>query len=329
MRPRSGARLGPGEAPGLALQTLQTFKGLDYICKKILEYGMERIMQIENIGNRVQVGPAQLPDLHNLMRTACTVLDLPPVPLYVEMNPVPNAYTYGVSQPFVIMTTGLLDLLTPDELLGALGHELGHVLCRHVLYRIVAENISTITTMIGQATLGIGKLLSQGLVLALLEWYRKSEYTADRAGLLTVQDPNIMVSTLMKLAGGASRWTQNMNQEAFLKQADQYDALDESTLNKAYKFLQQVNLSHPIPVLRAKEINTWGQSFEYRPCQPLCGYCKATVGDKDAFCPSCGSPVAGAEFGKKRGGSRPANCPSCLAAVPGGFEQCPVCGKAL
>lgn len=322
-----------------ALETLQAFKGLDFLCKKVLEYGLERIYHIENIGNRVEVGPSQLPELHQMMRTACTVLDLPPVALFVEMSPMPNAFAAGASQPTIVVTTGLLDLMEPAEIQAVLGHELGHVLCRHGLYRLVARNISVITTMLGQATLGIGKLLSQGLVLALLEWYRKSEFTADRAGLLVCQDVNVMISVMMKLAGGASRWTRAMNQQAFLKQAEKYDAFDDSLLNKAYKVLQQVDMSHPIPVLRAREISNWGQSaafrkilagdYEKRPkSRPTCGYCATKVTDTDNFCPSCGAPLPFQEAPKKAR-REVANCAACLAVVPVEFEACPLCGLTL
>jgi len=323
-----------------ALKTLQGFKGLDFICKKVLEYGAERIMHIENVGNRVRVGPGQLPELYGMVHHACLTLDLPPVDLYVEMSPIPNAFTYGVTRPFVVITTGLMDLMTPEELVGVLGHELGHVLCRHVLYRIVARNISEITSILGQATLGVGRLISQGLVYALREWYRKSEYSADRAGLLVCQDPKIMVSIMMKLAGGSNRYTKHMNPEAFLEQAREYDDLDDSHLNRAYKFLQDIELTHPIPVLRAKEIDKWSRSRDYQSVlagdyekrpkgRPQCGYCKAKVPDSDSFCPSCGAPVSGADLPRRQPGSPAQNCPSCLAAVPPEFDDCPVCGESL
>ena len=61
---------------------------------------------------------------------------------------------------------------------------LGHIKATHVLYTIMAQNISTLMTIIGQATLGLGSLLGQGLVAALHDWYRKAELTSDRAGLL-------------------------------------------------------------------------------------------------------------------------------------------------
>lgn len=321
-----------------ALRNLQTFKGLDFICKKVLEYGAERIVHIENIGNRMRVSPRQAPELHEMVKTACSVLDVPEVELYIELDAAPNQWSYGVSSPFMVMTTGLLDRLEPDEVLAAIGHEVGHILSRHVLYRIVALNIKNITSIIGQATLGIGQLISQGLVAALLEWYRKSELSADRAGLLVCQDVSVMISWMAKLAGGSSRYTTPVDTQAFLDQAAEYDAPDQSTLDKIYKFLQEVDLRHPIPVVRAREIDAWSRSgdhlrvlagnYDRRPkSRPFCGHCKRTVADRDRFCPGCGAALPAIELPPAE---RPAAaCPSCQAALTGDPVDCPVCGAHL
>src|SRR5262249_22775492 len=127
----------------------------------------------------------------------------------------------------------------------------------HVLYTVLAKNIAAIMTLIGQATLGIGTLLGQGLVMALYEWFRKAELTADRAGLLCVQDLDPCIRTFMKLAGGSSRLYGEMDQDEFMRQIRAYDDEDRSTLSKAYKILLTVYRTHPFPILRAKELDEW------------------------------------------------------------------------
>jgi len=112
-------------------------------------------------------------------------------------------------------------------------------------------------TIIGQATLGLGSLLGQGLVVALHDWYRKAELTSDRAGLLCVQALDPCVGTFMKLAGGASRLYAEMDRDAFLQQIRAYDDADELLLNKAYKGMLTLYRSHPFPILRARELDTW------------------------------------------------------------------------
>jgi Zn-dependent protease with chaperone function/RNA polymerase subunit RPABC4/transcription elongation factor Spt4 len=323
-----------------ALSTLKAIKGLDYITKTVMEYVGQRTRHIYAISNHVMVGPKQCPQLFDKLRLACSVLDMPLPKLYVQYSPFPNAYAYGVTNPMVVLTTGLIDLLEEEEQLEVIAHELGHVLCGHSLYRTMARHIQQITETIGKATLGIGQLLSTGLVYALLEWYRKSEYSADRAGLLVVQDPDVSVNVMMKLAGGTGKLAGSMNREEFLKQAADYDAYDESALNIAYKLFQQVELTHPIPILRAREIVRWNDDMQYRAISDgkyqrraggneACDSCGTTAAATDPYCPHCGQPRASAE-GRTADGTKADNhCTSCYAAVPAGLAQCPVCGKAI
>ena len=188
-----------------ATEALGAVPGLDLVVSKVLEYGLERLYYLENIADNVRVTARMLPRLHRYLGWGCRILDVEEPELYVTLDPTPNAYTFGHKKPFIVLTSGLVELLGDEELLFTIGHELGHIKAGHVLYTILARNIATIVAAIGQATLGIGSLLGQGLVVALHDWYRKAELTADRAGLLCVQDLDPCVNVFMKLAGGGGR----------------------------------------------------------------------------------------------------------------------------
>jgi len=205
----------------------------------------------------VRVTTRMLPRLHKYLGWGCKILDLDEPELYVTLDPVPNAYTFGHKKPFIVLTSALVDLLGDEELLFVIGHELGHIKAGHVLYTILARNIATIIAAIGQATLGIGALLGQGLVVALHDWYRKAELTADRAGLLCVQDLDPCVNVFMKLAGGGGRLWAEMDRHEFLHQIDAYEEEDRSTLGRAYKTWITAWRTHPFPILRAKELRDW------------------------------------------------------------------------
>ena len=159
-------------------------------------------------------------------------------------------------------------MLDDEECFFVIAHELGHIKAHHVLYTIMARNISTIVSIIGQATLGIGTLLSQGLVVALHDWYRKAELTSDRAGLLCVQDFDPCLRVFMKLAGGASRLYAEMDRAAFLQQIRDYEDTDEFFLSKAYKGLLTLYRTHPFPIVRAKELDAWHQRWLSSPDGP-------------------------------------------------------------
>jgi Zn-dependent protease with chaperone function len=241
-----------------ATEGLRSVPGLDLVVSKIMEYGFERLYYLENVAGNVRVTPKMFGRLHRSLTWGCQILDLPEEPeLYIHVDPVPNAYTYGHTKPFIVMTSGLVDMLDDEERFFVLAHELGHIKADHVLYTVLAKNIAAIMTMIGQATLGIGSLLGQGLVMALYEWFRKAELTADRAGLLCVQDIDPCLRVFMKLAGGTSRLVEEMDQQEFMRQIRTYEDSDRSSLNKAYKVLLTMWRTHPFPILRAKELDEW------------------------------------------------------------------------
>jgi Zn-dependent protease with chaperone function len=240
-----------------ATEALRGLPGLDVVVAKVLELGLERIYYLENIADNVRVTPRMLPRLHKYLGWACKILDLEEPELYVTMDPTPNAFTFGHKRPFIVVTSGLVELLGDEELLFTIGHELGHIKAGHVLYTVLARNIASIVAAIGQATLGIGSLLGQGLVVALHDWYRKAELTSDRAGLLCVQDIDPCINVFMKLAGGGGRLWAEMDRFEFLRQIDAYEEEDRTALGRAYKTFLTVWRTHPFPILRAKELRTW------------------------------------------------------------------------
>lgn len=240
-----------------ATSALQAIPGLDTLVSKVMEYGFERVYYLENTASNVRVTPRMFERLHRSLGWGCKILGVDEPELYVMVDPIPNAFTYGHTRPFIVLSSGLVDMLDDEERFFVIAHELGHIKAGHVLYTVLARNIAAVVSMIGQATLGLGALLGQGLVLALYDWYRKAELTADRAGLLCVQDIDPCVRTFMKLAGGARRLYAEMDQAEFVRQIREYEDADRSHLNRAYKQLITAFRSHPFPIMRAKELDEW------------------------------------------------------------------------
>jgi len=246
-----------------ATRALRGIPGVETLVAKVLEYGLERIYYLQNVADNVRVTKAMFPRLHRALGWGCKILDLEEPEMYVNLDPVPNAYTFGHTRPFIVLSSGLVDMLDDEERFFVVAHELGHIKAGHVLYTVLARNIADIVEMIGRATLGLGALLGQGLVLALHNWYRSAELTADRAGLLCVQDLQPSIRVFMKLAGGASRLFAEMDQTEFMRQIRDYEDADESSLNKAYKALITAWRTHPFPIMRARELDLW-HSTGYR-----------------------------------------------------------------
>lgn len=246
-----------GKVPGLQLAT-----------RKMMEYGLERLYYLENTADNVRVTETMFPRLHRYLQWGCKILGVDEPEMYVNMEPVPNAYTYGHTRPFIVLTSGLVDLLDEQERLFVIGHELGHIKFGHVLYTVLAENIRVVIDIIGRATLGVGSLLGTGLALPLLDWYRKAELSADRAALLCTQDEDVAIRTFMKLAGGSKELFAEMDPDEFMRQIREYEEADESSLNKFYKLWLTAFRTHPFPIMRANHLDQWIRSGE---CEQLTG----------------------------------------------------------
>lgn len=243
-----------------ATLALKRLPGLDVLVRTLLGPLGEQFFYLENIASSVLVGPKQLPDLHELLLEACRVLDLEPPQLYVRQHPVPNAYTFAMrgKQPFIVVHTSLLDLLTAAEIQAVIAHELGHLKCDHGVYLALANLIS-----LAASQLPLGEALAQTLQLQMMEWVRCAEFTCDRAALLVAQDPRIVASLLMKLSGGSPTLSSQLNLDAFLEQARSYDAVSDDQVGDLLKQMRTQNLTHPVPVLRAREVDRWAASQDY------------------------------------------------------------------
>ncbi len=246
-----------------ATKALKQIPGIDMLVRNLLGQLAEQFFYVENIAASVLVGEKQLPHYHNLLLEACQTLDLEPPQLYVRQHPVPNAYTFAMrgKQPFIVLHTSLIELLTPEEIQAVIAHELGHLKCDHGVYLTL---VNLIVLAAGQLPNYLGGMLAQALQSQLLEWVRCAEFTCDRAALLATQDPKVVMSLLMKLAGGSPTLAPQLNLDAFLAQARAYDSISDTELGEVLKSAHTSQLTHPVPVLRAREIDRWATSKEYQ-----------------------------------------------------------------
>ena len=245
-----------------ATQALKQLPGLDVAVRSLLGPVGEQFFYLNNIASSVLVSEKQLPHLHKLLLESCQVLDLEPPQLYVQQNPVPNAYTFAMrgKQPFMVMHTSLIEMLTPEEIQAVMAHELGHLKCEHGVYLTLA-NIMVLAANLLPAW---GTVIAQSLQSQMLEWVRCAEFSCDRAALLAIQEPKVVMSVLMKLAGGSPTLAPQLNLDAFIEQARAYDNISKTQLGEMLKSAQTAQLTHPVPVLRAREIDRWASSQDYQ-----------------------------------------------------------------
>ena len=151
-------------------------------------------------------------------------------------------------------------MLTPEEIQAVIAHELGHLKCEHGVYLTLANIITLAAGLIPNW----GGVIAQSLQSQMLEWVRCAEFSCDRAALLATQDSRVVMSVLMKLAGGSPKLAPQLNLDAFLAQARAYDGMSDDRLGEMLKQAQTEQLTHPVPVLRAREIDRWASSQEYQ-----------------------------------------------------------------
>lgn len=146
-----------------ATENLKRLKGFDWLVGKFVEYGIERIEYVKHIGGGVRVGPKQMAKQYAMLQESCFILDVPEPEMYVMQGGV-NAYTSGHNHPFIVLETGLLELMEDDdEVMAVIAHELGHVKCGHILYSTMARGIKPLLELVGKATLGAGIYLAAAL----------------------------------------------------------------------------------------------------------------------------------------------------------------------
>lgn len=245
-----------------ATQSLKQLPGMDLLVRNFLGPIAEEFFYLNNISASVLVGKNQLPHLHQLLLEACATLDLEPPQMYVQQNPQPNAYTFAMrgKQPFLVLHTSLIDLLTSEEIQAVIAHELGHLKCEHGVYITLANLFVLAAGLLPDW----GTAIAQQLKEQMLAWVRCAEFSCDRAALLATQNPKTVASVLMKLAGGSPSLAPLLNIDAFLEQARAYEAASNTEMGQMLKTMQTSSLSHPVPVLRAKEIDRWATSQDYQ-----------------------------------------------------------------
>ena len=243
-----------------ALKAVEKIPGIDWLVRKILRTLGEKKLRLFYTASGVKVSEKQLPHIHSLLVEACEILDIQEIPeLFLCQDQTLNATTIGVDKPFIVLNSGIVDVLTDEELQCVLGHELGHIVCGHALY----STILMLMIRVWHLFLGIpgGVYALVAVRTALLEWSRKAELSCDRAGLLVCQDLNISLRLCQKLAGG--KLADQINQEEMLAQAEEYLSGGD-LLDGVHKLSFLLNNSHPFPVLRIREISKWGKSKEYQ-----------------------------------------------------------------
>ena len=242
-----------------ATAALGSIPMLDYVVRKLIEFGYERALRQTYLGAGVRLGTDQLPGIWTRYQHVLGVLDMPEeYDLYLTAEPVLNAMAVGSGKPILVLNSGTVELLGDDQLEGVIAHEVAHILSDHVLYRTALQILLRLTWQT-RLPMGAGLPL-MAVQYALLEWSRATELTCDRAAAIVTRDPRLVCKLLMTMSAGAK--ASDLNLDAFMRQAMEYTEQGEG-LDRLQRLLTDLRQTHALPVKRVHELLAWVREGEY------------------------------------------------------------------
>ncbi|MFE0025181.1 M48 family metallopeptidase [Amycolatopsis sp. NPDC059021] len=243
-----------------ALAALRAVPGFAQVVKAVAGFYSERGDRLMALASAIRVGTKQYPEIDRLRHECAETLDLETVPnVFIQRDAQANAMAIGMDEPFIVLTTGLVELMNPESLRFAIGHEMGHVLSGHTVYRTILVRL--IQMQLSMSWTPVSALGLRAVIAALHEWFRKAELSCDRAGLLCGQDPTAALRAQILVAGGID--PAKIDIPSFLQQAAEYESVED--IRDSFLKLRNVEtLSHPFAVVRAAQLQKWAASEEYR-----------------------------------------------------------------
>jgi Zn-dependent protease with chaperone function len=278
-----------------ARRNMEAIPGFAAAVKAFLKLGMEQYYHGINMASKIRLSQKQLPELYLKLPPICQKLNITEPEFYLEMNPSPNAYTFGDSRIFLTITSGLVEYLTEEEVNAVIAHECGHIACHHVLYHTMASLLKA-----GADMFGLLGFFTTPIQLGLLYWSRRSELSADRAAAAAMGSAKPVIETMVRLSGGSKAITGNVDIQEYAAQADAYDVLKESNWDKILQTAAIAYQSHPFAAVRVREILKWCDTEHYQLLMEniklqrsgkKCNNCQHPVDQVWKFCKYCGSKI--------------------------------------
>ena len=245
-----------------ALKALKSIPTLPTVMEKIFQYGYDEMSWSENVTTNLRLSETQMPEIYNRLPPICERLGIGVPELYVQMSPLPNAWTSGHKKVYIVLTLGLIRRSKGEEIDAILAHECGHILCQHVLYQTLANAIFSIGDVMADSLIGtIGNAAMKPIRQALLVWSRASELSADRVACIFT--PALTLSkVLARLEMMPKNIVENMDFDAWAQQGKDYEDLKNGTAwNKIIHWISDSDATHPYAPVRVYEAMKWEKTY--------------------------------------------------------------------
>lgn len=243
-----------------SLKRLEAVPGIKKFLAETISNLREKFTSIEMYGDGINITEDGYPELHGILTSVAKTLDWEMIPDFsmtwaydISMG------TEGAKSPRITALSGAVDLLEDDELSFLIGHEIGHIMAGHKPFHNVLITLYTpLMKMIPNAEVWMSLLRPM-----LLQWYRTSDYTADRAGLLACQDINVALKTMTKMSGIPKKFYNKINTDSILKQAVEFERKNQNLVEGLIQNLSINIACAPWMVVRAAKLYQWYKSGEY------------------------------------------------------------------
>lgn len=243
-----------------ALEALKSIPGFTPFLKAFMKVWNERQFKLLNMSSRLRINDKQMSKYYDMLPPICDKLGIKVPELYLVLDPEANAWTSGDTDPFIVMTSGLLETLPERLIPTVLAHECGHIACHHVLYSTMGQ---IIVNGIGGAANNM-QLVTAPLEMAFAYWMRCSEFSADRAAMICDGSADNITEMCMCFAGFDKDILAEANVDEFLSQAEEYEkTVNDSKWNKTLEFAMFSNIDHPLAAVRALEGKKWGETEQF------------------------------------------------------------------
>lgn len=241
------------------IDKLNKMPGFKVFLQKTVANVMEKYAAIQYSAEGINVTDKSCPDLNKQLMDSVQILDMQEMPsCSIDWSYTVSSFSVGESHKRIILQSGCVDLLNKEELYFVIGHELGHMKCGHKIYHMLTESLylpfQNTPELVFWTSL---------IKMPLLNWYRISDFTADRLGLLCCQDINVALGTMIKMAGLPKKCYDQINISAFIQQADHFGKEHSGMIDNMVKYLSINAAAMPWLIMRASELLNWYNSREY------------------------------------------------------------------
>ncbi|NOY25389.1 MAG: M48 family metallopeptidase [Oligoflexia bacterium] len=187
-------------ADRVALQALRAVPGFEPLARASIGRLQDSFALRRLVGTAKPMAQDH-PKIAALWQDTLATLDAPePIPLLVAAGDTINGFTMGLRRPHVVLSSGAVEQLPTAQVRAILAHELGHVMSGHVLYKTLVRILDAGRWWLGAS--GLNLVITLPILLALYEWDRKSELSADRAELLVAGNPAVSIGLLRRSQAG-------------------------------------------------------------------------------------------------------------------------------